>query len=65
MYVHVFFIYPCIDAHLGYFHILAIVSNAAVNNGLKHLVKLVFSFSLNRYPEVELLGHPAQFTAGE
>ena len=40
-----------------FFHILAIVYNAAMNvgEGYTYLLKLVFSFSSDKYPEVELL----------
>ena len=31
---HVFFIHSCVDSHLGCFHVLAIVSSAAVNIGV-------------------------------
>ena len=43
--------------HLGCFHILAVVSNAAVDLGVHiYLFELVFLFSLGKkYPEVELL----------
>ena len=52
------FIHLSIDGHVDCFYILAIVNNAAVNMGAcSYLFKLVFLFSLNRFPEVEFLGH--------
>ena len=32
---HNFFILSSVDGHLGYFHVLAIVNRAAVNNGMR------------------------------
>ena len=45
------FIHSSIDGHLGCFHILAIVNNAALNRGVDNLLE----FSLNKYPGIELL----------
>ena len=47
-----------LGGHLGYFHNLAIANNAASNRRVNiSFVKLVFSFSLVKYPIVELLDH--------
>ena len=45
---------------LDYLYFLAIVNHAAVNVGV-HLFNIPFSFSLDKYPEVELLDHIVVF----
>ena len=54
---HFFFIHSHIDEHLGCFHILSIVNNAAMNIGVHVSFQInVFVFS-DICPRVEFLGH--------
>ena len=48
---NILFSHLSIDQHLGCFYVLPVVNTAAVN------IEVVFSFSLDKYPEVELLDH--------
>ena len=60
VYVCHIFIHSSVDAHWGWFHILATVYNAAINAGILgciYLFKLMLSFSLDVYPRVKLLDH--------
>ena len=55
---HVFFIHSSIDGHLGYFHILSIVNNAAMNIGVHVFFSELSVFVSFRYiPGVGLLDH--------
>ena len=54
---HIFFINLSINGWLGCFHILATENNTAINMGCICLFKLVFLFSSDQYPEMELLNH--------
>ena len=51
---HIFFIHSSVNVHVGCLHILAVVNSATVNIEVHISFKLVFSFSLDKYP-VELL----------
>ena len=55
---HTFFTHSSVDNHLGYFHILAIVSNTAVYIGVQ-VSEILFSFPLGVYWGIGFLGHMA------
>ena len=54
---HLLSIHSSIDVHLGYFQLLAVMNNAAVNIHVQVLLKHLFSILLGVYLRVELLGH--------
>ena len=54
---HGVFIHSSVEGYCG-FHILAIISNIAINNGVNiYLFKFVFLFLLGTYLGLKLLGH--------
>ena len=48
IYIHIFFIHASVDGHLGYFHVWAIVSSAAMITGM-HVSFQTRVFVLSRY----------------
>ena len=52
---HSFFIHSSIDGHLGYFHVLAIINSAEMNNGIH--VSFSVLVSLGYMPRSEIVGH--------
>ena len=50
-------LYSSLDGHLGCFHVLAIVNCALMNIDMHIFFELMFSFSLEKYPEVKLQDH--------
>ena len=57
--VPIIFIHLFVDGHLGCFHIMVIVNNAAMNFEVHISFELVFSFSSGKYSGVELVDHVA------
>lgn len=55
---HIFFIHSSINRHLGCFHTLNIVNNAAIIHNMEtQISKITISFCFDRQPEVRLLYH--------
>ena len=54
---HILLVHSSIDGDLDCFHVLALVSNAAVNMDVQICLRDLAFNSLGISPEVELLGH--------
>ena len=54
---HVFFICAFIYGYIGWFHILASLNSTTRTLGCLCVFELLFLFSLDKYPGVELLDH--------
>ena len=54
---YIFLIHSSVVGHLGCFHTLAIVNNAAMNTGMHVFFQNSVFVFFNIYPGVELLGH--------
>ena len=57
LFVYIIFISSSINGHFGYFSLLAIVNNDAMDIGVQVLLKSLFSTSLGIYLGMDLLGH--------
>ena len=55
--VYHIFIPSSVDGHLGSFHNLAIVDNAAINIEAYYLFESIFLYPLGKYLVVQLLDH--------
>ena len=53
----IFFTHSSVNGHLGCFYVLAIVSKSAVDMGGRYPFNSLFSLSLDKYLELELLDH--------
>lgn len=54
---HILPVHPSVHGHLGSFHILAVVKNAAMSEVYRYVLETQCSILLGAYPEVELLDH--------
>ena len=59
---HSFFIYSSVDGHLGCFHILVIVNNAAMNIGVLILFRYSISGSFVYIPRIGIAGSKGRST---
>ena len=59
MWCHILFLHSSVDGHLGGFHLLAIVNNAAMNWLCKYLFEILLSILFDIYSEAGLLDHMA------
>ena len=53
---HSFFIHVSLDGHMDYFCNLAVVHNAAINNGVYASLGICIFYALGKYLVVQLLG---------
>lgn len=50
------FVYPSIDGHVDYFHLLAIMKNAAMNTGVQIIMQVPTFKSFENIPRNEIAG---------